>query len=161
MATSETFDTAEGHRVFAAECFNRSWALLDLPERSHAETAEMIDAAHASRFHWIHRSDVEPRNLAISAWQLSRVYAVAGDPARALDFGRESLDLCDRYELSPFLVGFAHEALARAFALDGDVEFARFHLTRAREEADRVGDPDDRALLVADLDEVAASLPPD
>ena len=161
MPDAKAFDIAEGHRVMAAECFNRAWALLDLPERTPAETAEMVDAAHASRYHWVHRDDIQPRNLAISAWQLSRVYAAAGNPTMAASFGRESLDLCERYELPPFLVGYAHEALARAARLDGDLEFAGFHLARARDAADEVRDQDDRAMLAGDLDEITGSLPAD
>ena len=149
------YDYSEGHRVFSAQCFNRAWEMIDRSERSDDETAHMIDAAHASRYHWVMRGDAEPRNLAISAWQLSRVYAAAGLPDIAAIHAQESLDLCQRNDLSAFLTGYAFEALGRAAALDGNVEAAEAYVAAARDIALDVEDDDERSILLNDIDDIA------
>jgi hypothetical protein len=54
---------------------------------------------------------------------------------------------------------FAHEALARAYAVAGDEQHARHHLSRARELAASIDDPDDRGLVLADLASVTLPAP--
>lgn len=149
-----TIDEEEAHRHFAAVCFNRTWELLDQPDRTEAETAEMINTAHASRYHWSMRPDVEPLNLAISDWQLSRVYAVAGDAETASGYAVASLHLCEQYELPAFNRGYAHEGLARAALVAGDAESRDRHLAAALEAAEAIEDEDHRSLLLADLEDL-------
>lgn len=146
---------ADGHRSFSAECFNRVWELIDRSERTDDETELMVDSAHASRFHWRMRDDVEPRNMAIASWQLSRVYAAAGRSEEALRYGQESLDICTTNSLSPFLSGYAFEALARAALLGGDDEAARGHLEAAKEAANRIADTEERGMLMDDIEGAA------
>jgi len=150
------YDYSEGHRVFSAECFNRAWEMLDRPGRSADESAHMIDAAHASRYHWAMRDDVEPGNLAISAWQLSRVYAAAGTPGMAARYAQESLDLCQGNNLSAFLTGYAFEALGRAAALDGNAGAVETYLAAALDCALTIDDDDERSVLLGDIDDVAS-----
>ncbi|NNK91132.1 MAG: hypothetical protein HKO87_01760, partial [Acidimicrobiia bacterium] len=104
-----------------------------------------------SRWHWRHRADAEPRNFAISAWQLARVHAVTGRNERALEFGRESLDICEREDLSPFYVAYAHEAIARAAHGIGDEDLMAEHLRLGREAAADVEDAEHRQPLEDDL----------
>lgn len=40
------------HRTVAVEALNRSWDLIDKPDRSPAEEAELLTTVFASRFHW-------------------------------------------------------------------------------------------------------------
>jgi hypothetical protein len=49
-ATAHT--EAEAHGYFARECNQRVWALIAQSERSDDEEVELLDAAHASLFHW-------------------------------------------------------------------------------------------------------------
>jgi hypothetical protein len=65
----------------------------------------MSGDAHASRFHWRMSDDVEPRNMAIGIWQLSRVYSEAGRSDVVLRYGQGSPDICTTNSLSPFLSG--------------------------------------------------------
>ncbi len=144
---------SESHRQFSAECFNSVWDLLDRSERTEDETELMIDTAHASRYHWRMRDDVEPRNMAISSWQLSRVYAAAGHPDPALRYAEESLDLCKSNGLSPFLTGYALEALTRAALLGGDSKAAGLTRAAATEAAMKVEDDEERVMLLKDIDD--------
>jgi len=145
----------DGHRVFSTDCFNRTWDLLDRAELTADETARMIDTAHASRYHWRMRDDVQPSHLAIGAWQLSRVYAAAGIPDAAVRYGLESLDLCRNGDLSAFLTGYAFEALGRAATLGGDPETAARYLAEARNVAANVENEHDQAMLLGDIEDAA------
>ena len=57
-------------------------------------------------------------------------------------------------DLDPFVAGFAHEALARAAALVDDVDSFTDHMEAARRLLAAIDDPEERAVLEADLDEM-------
>ncbi len=139
------------HRELAAQCFNAAWDLIDKPERTPEETNRMIDLAHASRWHWTQARDCTPLNLAVAAWQLSRVYALAGVFNESTRHAQASLQLCEAHNLPPFYEAYAYEALARAA---GDGERDRY-LTAAKDLTARVEKERDRALLLKDLDDIA------
>lgn len=152
MANTPDFDVDAAHRFFSAECFNRAWDLLDKAERTAAEVEDMIHLAHASMWHWCQRPDQQQRNLTVGYWQLSRVYAVAGDPAPAAGYGRLSLE-ASRGQ-GAFLTAYAHEALARAAAVGRDRATMEGHLAEARALLPQVTDPEERGPLQADLNSI-------
>ena len=65
-------------RRLAAGLFNRVWELLEKADRTADDDDEMVNAAHASRYHWGETG--EPVHRARGDWQCSRVYAVLGRP---------------------------------------------------------------------------------
>lgn len=67
-----------------------------------------------------------------------------------------SLERAVAHQLGDFDLGFAYEAMARAYAVKGDAMQRDAHLSRARACAARVADPKDRAWLVQNLDAVPA-----
>jgi DNA-binding transcriptional MerR regulator len=137
-------------RRLAADLFNRVWTLLEAPSRTPEQDDEMVHAAHASRFHWGEIG--EPVNLARGEWQCSRVYSVLGRSEPALHHAQRCLDILQRSEVKEdWDLPFAHEALARAYALAGDLQHARRHLDVAKKLLQEVADPDDRALVENDL----------
>ena len=147
------------HRRFAAEYFNETWELLE--NLSDDPTPQQRDAliltAGASLFHWTQREDVTPKNLSVGAWLLSRTYAVVNRTSEALYWARRSLDHAVEAKASPFYVGYAHEATARA-ELGSDPDEARAALERAEKAAAKVEDPDHRAQLQKDLQEIREQL---
>ena len=147
----ETQEIERWHRWMAIELFNRTWEVLE-SDRGPEEDRELLATALASWLHW--RRVGEPRNFAVSDWQVSRVYAVLGDAGRSEEYGRASLRLAEENELGPFHVGYGCEALARAAAVAGDEEQRRSWLERARREAAGVADEEERALLLSDLETV-------
>ena len=149
-----SFDEPAGHQYFAAHCFNGAWDVLDMDSRTDEDVEVMIDLAHASRMHWRHRDDVTPRTRSVAAWQISRVYSVAGRPDEALRYGTEALDIARLGDVDDFYVGYAHEAVARAADALGDSETASLHLVAARELLASIADDDRRKALAADLDSV-------
>lgn len=153
-STPNPEETAAWHRRFGAALFNEAWDLLDTAARTADQDAEMLAAALGSRHHW--RRVGEPRNFAISDWQVSRVFAVTGAAELAREFAAQSLALCEEHDLGPFLTGYAHEALARAAMIDGDDGTARGHVAAARALLDAIADDTDRGLLERDLDDLAS-----
>ncbi len=74
--------------------------------------------AHASRHHW--EAVGTPVNLARGERLCPRVYAVLGRGEPALHHARRVLELCQEHGIGDWDLAFAHEALARASAVDGD-----------------------------------------
>jgi hypothetical protein len=145
----------EAHRELAVFLFNHVWTLLELDGRTPAQDDEMLHAAHASRYHWgIAGTTV---NLARGEWQVSRVYAVLGRAEPALYHARRCRELCAEAEdkVAEWDLPFAHEALARAHVVAGDLDAARAELGNARTLAITIRDAEDRKQLEAELETIA------
>jgi hypothetical protein len=143
-----SLDPAAERRV-AVALFNRVWTLLGQVQRTEAQDAEMIHAAHASCYHWMVVG--QPVNRARGEWQCSRVYAVLGRPEPALFHATKVLEICEREGIADFDLAFAYEALARACALAGDAAQARRWAGLARAACEQIAEDDDRNLVRADL----------
>ena len=71
-------------RALAVGIYNHCWELLGIAGADAEQDAQLIHAAHASRFHWGEIADT-PARLWRGEWMCSRVYAVLGrGRARAL-----------------------------------------------------------------------------
>jgi hypothetical protein len=145
---ADTIDR-EAERKLAAKLFNHVWALLGRHDRSLEDDDEMLHAAHASRFHWGRVGEVAQR--ARGEWQCSRVYATLDRPEPALHHARRCLELCQEGPVEEFDLPFAHEALARAYAVAGDDDRAAEELRLGRELAARIEDEEDRRVVLEDL----------
>jgi hypothetical protein len=144
LAPEDAIDRAQ-----AVALFNHAWSLLDLPARTTAEDFDLIHATHASRWHWGRASG--PQEWAIGEWQCSRAYAVLGRGEPALVHAQRCLDLCDEHQLEGLIVASAHEALARAYVVDGDHHAARLERDAAADLAAHLDDLEDRAVVEGDL----------
>ena len=124
-------------------------------ERSEEENRRMVLLNQASTYHWLERKDCTTRNLSVGYWQASRIQSLLGNAAEAIRFG----NICLSYsgELEPFYLGYAHEALARAYQLGGDSLRAMEHLTKSKDFAARVVSQEEREILEADLRQITAS----
>jgi len=147
----------EGRRSMAAALFNHTWKLLEKPDRSVEEDDEMLHAAHASAYHWLHAGGTAA-NRARSEWQCSRVYAVLGRGEPAVHHARRCLELCEAHadEMDEFDLPFAYEAMARAHCTAGELDAAHEWLGRARDAGRQIADEDDRSLLESDLATIQA-----
>lgn len=149
MTDPQNFDVAAAHRFFSADCFNKAWELLEKPERSPAEDEEMILLNQTSLWHWTQREDCTSRNLSIGYWQASRIQAVLGRAGEARRYGQLCLEH-SRQE-PPFFLAYAYEALARAEKLAGNESLAESYRAEAMRLAEMVTDPEDKKLLIDDL----------
>lgn len=147
----DALTTDKAHREFAEEAFNQCWELMNLPQRSAAQTRQMIRLAEASFWHWQESPERTAQNDAIGYWQLARVYALAGEVSTAISYALRGVDTVQSNSLSPFYTGYAWESAARAYALAGMSGKAAEALNKARAAAARVKDPADKAALEMDL----------
>ena len=155
MASSE-FDRIAAHGFFSVDCFNRTWGLLDQPDRTSKEDEQMLQLTMASLWHWTQREDVTETNLSVGLWQVSRVHAVLGRAAEARRYGELALDAAKRGKSDAFTVGYAYEALARAEKVAGNPEKAAEWLERAHAEAQKVVDEEAKTWLTDDLRAIEA-----
>jgi hypothetical protein len=141
-------------RLLAAQLFNETWRLMELPGRSRDDDDRMIHTAHASRCHWGQVPGVTPAHLARGEWQISRAYAVLGRPEPALHHARRVLDLCQENDIGDWDLAFAYEALARAVAVAGDAAQARHYTDQALSAAKDIAEDDEREFVLADLETI-------
>lgn len=142
---------ADLHRKMGVDLFNFAWTLLENRRRTRSEDDLMIHATHASRYHWTRARGATPKNDAIGEWQISRVYAVLRRAEPALYHARRTLAICESNGLEDFPLAYAHEALARAYAVGGERRLRDRHLRLAKAAGEHIHEAEDRALLLADL----------
>lgn len=141
---------SEAARAEGIRLYNHVWDLLQTPDRTPAQDERMLHAAHASRFHW-EESGCPPVNLARGEWQCSRVYAVLGRADAALHHARRTLEICQAEGIGDFDLFYAHEALARAYAVSGALGAAAAERDRAVAACDAIAKDEDRRLAFDDL----------
>ena len=148
-STAPAFDEAIGHRRFSGIAFNRTWELLDKPDRTPRDNDGMLAATFASLWHWLNRPDATDLNLSIGYWQVSRVFAVLGDGPNAVAWGEKCLAVSQNQP--PFYLAYAHEALARGYRIVGDEAKKQEHLAAARKLAEKIEEAGERSALEADV----------
>lgn len=82
-----TPEMQEWHKQLASRCNNRAWALSVQASRSPAEDREMLDAAHASAYHWGQVGTELHRMRATML--LAEVHALLGHGATALEMATQ------------------------------------------------------------------------
>ncbi len=148
--TSTAPEQATDERQLAAQLFNETWKLLGQENRTPEEDDRLIHLVHASRLHWDNVGD--DQNRAIGEWQVARVYSTLGRSEPALFHARRCLDYSTRAGIDDWVLASAHEGLARALAVAGDLDAARDARDRALALLDSVSDPEDRKIVAADIE---------
>ena len=143
---------ADLERALAVELFNRTWELLELPSRTEQQDDEMVDAAHASAWHW--RNVGTPANAARAHWLCARVYATLGRAEAALLHARRAVEIVavGGEGLEDWDAAAASEGMARALLACGNPTAAASWKQRAITELERIADPEDRIQIAADLE---------
>lgn len=139
MKTPDFSDTAL-HRKWGVELYNYCWTLLEKTGRTQLENDELERAAFASLFHWSKAGDAS--HLSVGEWMVAHVMTVLERPDSALAHGHRCLEITEGGEFGGWRLAFAHEALARAYALAGELGEARHHYDAARSLADQLEDED-------------------
>jgi hypothetical protein len=147
MMTEEQF-----HKKMAVDLFNRTWDLLDKPERTPEENDELVHAGHASRFHW--GKVGEPLNFARGEQQLSHIYAVLKRAEPALFHGQRALEICRANGIADFDIAFAYEALARAHAVVGNQPERNRYVELGRAAAAGIAREEDRKYFLSQIETV-------
>ena len=140
----------QSRRALAAGLFNRVWELLEKGDRTPEDDQELVNAAHASRYHWTGLGGAKEQ--AIGDWQISRVYSVLGRGEPAVHHARLALSYASQVDGETWLLASAYEGLARAYAVAGDAHAAAEWKAKAVARLDEVTDADDRDIVQSDID---------
>ena len=151
MANKSGFDEQAAHRYFSVTCFNQAWDLIDKAERTPEEEEQMIRLSLASHWHWTQREDFAKTNESVAHWQTSRIYALLGQAENARRYGKLSLAAASADGVTPFYVGYAYDALARAEAIAGNQSEIEEYLAKARKAAAQISNAEERKMLEGDL----------
>jgi len=154
MSKTPDFDMSTVHRYFSADCFNKTWDLLDKNTRSTMEDEEMVWLSMTSLWHWTQRGDCTSQNLSIGYWLISRVFAVIGQVDNARRYGQLCLESSQGESVLPFYRGYAYEALARAEHLAKNLEKMHEYNNKAHEVAEILPDPEEKQQLLNDLETI-------
>ena len=153
MIYKTTFNVSEAHEYFSTEYFNLAWDYIEqTAERSTEDNMNMLHSAIASLWHWTQREDAKPENLAVSYWQVSRVYNLIKQPNNARTYGLLSLKYAEG--LDAFYKAYAYETLARAEMQTNSRVVMRVYLDKARELVEQIESEEDRQSLLKDLESI-------
>ncbi|MFA6240891.1 MAG: hypothetical protein WC655_08185 [Candidatus Hydrogenedentales bacterium] len=149
MNPSDDLDKA--HHWFAVECNNLAWDLFERPSRTPDEDAQMLHAAHASCFHWMHVGNALNEQRAMCL--LTFAHSALGSCALALRYAVRCLELSqlDGLETTPFDLAAAYAGNARAYACSGDAKKAKEFRALAMSAAKDISDEEDRTHFLAIL----------
>ena len=110
-------DATAWHRRFAAASNNRAWD-LSVQKRSTAEDQEMLNAAHASAWHWS-KAGTELNRMR-ATMLLSEVHSLLGYGASALAYAEEMREFFLRVGAPDWEIAFVHVVHAHAASAAGD-----------------------------------------
>ena len=139
-------DADAWHRRFAASCNNRAWD-LSLGARGAAEDREMLDAAHASAWHWARVGSELNRMRATML--LAEVHALLGMGASALAYAGEMRAWFLGRETADWEVAFAHAVFAHAAHAAGRSPEHHDAYAQAEAALAAIADEEDRAIVAA------------
>ena len=137
------------HRTQAIEANNSTWELLEREGRSADDDEEMLRRAYAAAYHWQRAAGAVPANEARACYLLAKVHLAAGLAERGLHYAERCFAATSAAGLEDFDLAYAHEVRARALAAVGRDADAAAEWTSAL--AVPIADPDDRAIVEADL----------
>jgi hypothetical protein len=151
MPDSDHLSLVEAHRHFATATNGEVWRLLEQPDRTPANDEQMLAAAFASLYHWLHAGTTVHHQR--SLWLISRVYGVLGNGAGARDYAQRCLALteAESHTLADFDVAYGYEGMARAHALAGNHAEAYRYRALAQSAGEAIADDEDRAIFAGDL----------
>lgn len=138
-------DTAAWQRYFAMQANNAAWELSTQPmDAAHA--AELLDAAHASAWHW--KAVGTELNRMRATMLLAQAHALAGHGASALAYAREMRDyFLARSDTPDWEIAFAHAVHAHAAHAAGRNDEHRASYAAATSAVQAIAKPQDRAIV--------------
>ena len=140
------------HRTFAGAAFNRSWDLIDKPDRSPADEDELLTAVFASRYHW--ESIGNDENKAIGDWQIAHAASHLGLAPVALRFATSALERTQAAGRDDWLLASCYEGMARAHAVSGDTSERDRYIALAHLVLATLEDPEDRELIESQINTI-------
>ena len=151
MSEDTRYSLEEAHPQFAKQANGKVWGLLDKQARTKSDDEEMLHAAHASLFHWLHAGTGLHQQR--GEWMISRVRAVLGNGPESLRHAERCAEQTEEHAglMQDFDKAFSLEAIARAHALLGNGEEAARHIEIAQKAGDAIADEEDRKVFHDDF----------
>ena len=151
MSEEKTYTEQEAHRFFAGNINGEVWGLLGKGDRTAEEDQLMIHAAHASLFHWLKVGTGVHHQR--GTWLIARVYSELGLAEAAMRYAELCQALTKQHadSMEDFDKAYAHECLARANAVAGNVEEAQKFKALAEEAGEAIADEENKKYFVGDL----------
>ena len=144
-------DLQDWHKRFAAKANNRAWELSAL-DRTAEQNQEMLDAAHASAWHW---SAVGTElNRMRSTMLLAEVHALLGFGSSALRYAEEMRTYFVGRETPDWELAFTHVIHAHAASAAGAVDTHRVAYQAAKIALNAIADAEDRAIVIKTFSQV-------
>jgi nicotinamide mononucleotide (NMN) deamidase PncC len=137
-------DLQDWHKRFAATANNRAWELSVL-ERTAEQDQEMLDAAHASAWHW--NAIGTELNRMRATMLLAEVHALLGFGESALRYAEEMRAYFVARETADWELAFTHVIHAHAASAVGAVEKHRIAYQSAEIALKAIADDEDRAIV--------------
>jgi hypothetical protein len=146
MPQPETADLSQWQRFFAMQGNNRAWKLA-AAARDAAGTADMLDAAHASAWHWKAIGTEHHRMRAHML--LAEVHALLGHGATAMGYATQMHGyFLGRNDTPDWELAFTHAIHAHAAHAAGDLDAHRSSYRLAEAAVGSIKDEEDRAIVL-------------
>jgi nicotinamide mononucleotide (NMN) deamidase PncC len=147
-------DPAAWQRFFAMQANNSAWDLSTQPPGPD-RTAALLDAAHASAWHW--RAVGTELNRMRAAMLLAEAHALAGHGATALAYAREMRAyFVGRPDTPDWEIAFTHAVHAHAARAAGEQGEHRASYALAADAINAIANPKDREIVEQTFRQVPA-----
>lgn len=145
-------EAAKWRRRFAAEANNKAWSLVELVDRTAAQTDEMIHAAHASAHLW---SGIgTDLHQARGDTLLGFAHGLAGNGELATRYATSSLEYFSTHDCPDWEIAFVHAAMACAASANLNASTHAKHYAEAQRFAGLIADPEDRTIFMKSFERV-------
>jgi hypothetical protein len=141
-------DVSAWHKRFAAAANNRAWD-LSVQNRNAAEDEEMLNAAHASAWHWT-KAGTELNRMR-ATMLLAEVHALLGMGQSALEHAEKMRAYFLGVNPPDWEVAFVHVVHAHAAAAAGETEKHRASYGLALAALEAVSNDKERGILASTL----------
>ena len=149
----------DGHKKFGPDLCMLAWELIEKKDRTPEESDTMLNAVHASAYHWSqlkgHVDDNRwKHSFAISHHQIALVYVEIGNATQALYHAHRCLEYFQKYGVGGFPDAYGYDVLARAYNLIGDVKNRNDAIRKAIDAGNRIEEKQFRDSFFAELAQV-------
>ena len=151
MQAPSTEEATAWHRRFAVAANNRAWDLSE-QTRNAAEDQEMLDAAHASAWHW--QKVGTELNRMRATMLLAEVHALLGLGQSALAYAEEMRSYFLGIPSPDWEVAFVHAIHAHAASAAGDARKHRTSYELAVAALEAVSNEKERDLVASTFKQV-------
>lgn len=151
--SAEGSDQHSWHKRFAIDCNNRAWELA-AKTRTTTQDREMLDAAHASAWHWGQIGNELNRMRAMML--LAEVHALLGYGGSAFALSQEMRAYFLSRETADWERAFAHAIHAHAAHAAGRLAEHRDAYREAANAVQAIADVEDRRIVLETFNQVPA-----